>query len=74
MAFFTRTSSSIPYLPTDECHADNNTLKSSKENGASSNKATENKRNSANGDNKSNECPSTEQYTYVIDRVLGVEV
>lgn len=73
MAFFTRTSSSIPYLPTDECHADSNTLKSPKENGAS-NKDTENKWNSDKGNNKSNEYPSTEQYTYVVDRVLGVEV
>lgn len=74
MAFFTRTSSSIPYLPTDECHADNSTLKSSKEDGGSSTKTTDIKRNSDKGDNKSNECPSTEQYTYVVDRALGVEV
>lgn len=74
MAFFTRTSSSIPYLPSDECHADNSTLKSSKEDGGNCNKLTDNKQNSDKGDNKSNECSSKEQYTYVVDRVLGVEV
>lgn len=74
MAFFTRTSSSIPYLPTDECHGDNSTLNSWKEDGGVHNKSTENKQISDKDDNKSNECSSKEQYTYVVDRILGVEV
>lgn len=73
MAFFTRTSSRIPYLPTDECHGDTSTLtKSSKEDGSTV-KSTD-KNNSDKGDNKSNECTATDQYKYVVDRVLGVEV
>lgn len=90
MAFFTRTSSSIPYLPTDECHVDNNTLKHPKDGidfGSASNnigpilttkpvmKSPTNKISAPTNDlsdSKSNEC--TDQYTYVIDRVLGVEV
>lgn len=74
MAFFTRTSSNIPYLPTEECHGDNSTLKSSKEDGGNSKSTNNNKQNSDKGDNKSNECPSKDQYPYVVDRVLGVEV
>lgn len=74
MAFFTRTSSSIPYLPTDECHADNSTLKLCKEDGGSSTKTTNDNNSSDKGDNRINECPSTDQFTYVVDRVLGVEV
>lgn len=78
MAFFTRTSSSIPYLLSDhECHADSSTPKppAKEDGGISSTKTTLSKIHfSDEVDNKSNECSSTDQYAYVVDRVLGVEV
>lgn len=69
MAFFTRINSTVPFLPSDECHSENSTLKNFNE--ESTKRDIQN--TSDNGDSK-NVNDMSNHYDYVIDRVLGVEV
>nr|XP_023013961.1 protein kibra isoform X1 [Leptinotarsa decemlineata] len=68
MAFFTRTDTNVPFLPSDECHSENNTLK----------RLSEEKPQLTNGEVRANGLEDGEgnagRYDYVVDRVLGVEV
>lgn len=64
MAFFTRVSTDVPFLPSDECHSAEEGKGATGEGGT--------KDDSENG---SNEADATAgRYEYVVDRVLGVEV
>lgn len=89
MAFFTRSDSNVPFLPTqDECHSTSNTLKrsSTEDKPAAVEKCClsrcedikQIKQNGLDDDsivNGDEDAIDTDQrFDYVVDRVLGVEV
>lgn len=82
MSFFTRVNTNVPFLPSDECHSENGTLKRNSDENASctnvsDNCAEVNNRETASGNDDNNATQSNKEsgrYEYVVDRVLGVEV
>ncbi|CAG9854227.1 unnamed protein product [Phyllotreta striolata] len=76
MAFFTRSDTNVPFLPShDECHSTNNTLKRSSIEDKSDEKCLVTDEIQENGlDNIDEKNNSEKRYDYVVDRVLGVEV
>ncbi|KAG5886982.1 hypothetical protein JTB14_006623 [Gonioctena quinquepunctata] len=77
MAFFTRTDTNVPFLPSDECHSDNNTLKrsSSEEKPRCTNSEVLSNGSIDGGEGgKTDDDENAARYDYVVDRVLGVEV
>lgn len=78
MSFFTRVNTNVPFLPSDECHSENGTLKrNSEENTSCTNVSdscvgiSETKCDSSTAVQSNKESG---RYDYVVDRVLGVEV
>lgn len=73
MAFFTRVTTNVPFLPSDECHLDRLQSKPTEEEKSQCPLVTTN-RNKDNETNTTKNKESPERYDYVIDRVMGVEV
>lgn len=78
MYFFTRVNTNVPFLPSDECHSENGTLKrSSKENASCTNvsdSCVEISESASDGATAVQSNKESGRYEYVVDRVLGVEV
>lgn len=78
MSFFTRVNTNVPFLPSDECHSENGTLKrNSEENSSCTNVSDSCVEISVTESGSSNAVQSNKdlgRYEYVVDRVLGVEV
>lgn len=73
MAFFTRVNTTVPCLPSTECHSEPaSSLPESADVEISNIESRDNESNKSNKDNKNSE--GLDRYNYVLDRVLGVEV